>query len=99
MSQRALDRAAKAVYLDNCLTRIPPTNLRNMWAIAQYLIVDRAVRTVSPTREPQEEIFHAEIQLLEYYERRGPMQWPRVLGDSKKARFLRDSFTKTHCLP
>ncbi|KAL5398905.1 hypothetical protein PMIN03_012733 [Paraphaeosphaeria minitans] len=39
---------------------------------------------------------HAEIQLLVYYERTGPLHWPRVLGASKEACFLCDSSIKAH---
>ncbi|KAL5379233.1 hypothetical protein PMIN02_010994 [Paraphaeosphaeria minitans] len=39
---------------------------------------------------------HAEIQLLAYYERRGPWNWPRVLGASKEACFLCNSFINAH---
>lgn len=41
---------------------------------------------------------HAEIQLLVYYERRGLINRPRILGVSKEACFLCDSFIKAHGL-
>jgi hypothetical protein len=39
---------------------------------------------------------HAEIQLLVYYERSGLSNWPRVLGASKEACFLCNSFIRAH---
>jgi hypothetical protein len=39
---------------------------------------------------------HAEVQILVYYEVRGSPIWPRVIGGSKEACFLCNSFIKAH---
>jgi hypothetical protein len=39
---------------------------------------------------------HAEVQILVYYEKERPPIWPRVIGASKEACFLCNSFIKAH---
>jgi hypothetical protein len=41
---------------------------------------------------------HAEVQMLVYYEMEGPPIWPRVVGASKEACFLCNSFIEAHGL-
>jgi hypothetical protein len=41
---------------------------------------------------------HAEVQIIVYYEMRGPPTWPRAIGASKEACFLCHSFIKAHAL-
>lgn len=79
-------------YLTNCSRRFRLQFARASWnAIQSY-------KTSSTSAIVQRRFVHAEIQIVAYYEKMALTAAPRMIGVSKEACFLCDSFIRAHAL-